>query len=77
MQYPFVGGSAGTYGQRPGVIGGQFGFPGFSATLGPVVEAGNSGTFGSADNYPGIGSPVGSILAGHCPGYNRFAFALF
>jgi hypothetical protein len=64
VQYPFVGGSAGTYGQGPGVIGGQFGFPGFSATLGPVVKQGNSGTFGSADNYPGIGLPVGSILPG-------------
>ena len=64
VQYPFVGGSAGTYGQGPGIIGGIFGFPGFSATLGPVVKQGNSGTFGTADNYPGIGSPVGSILPG-------------
>jgi hypothetical protein len=64
VQYPFVGGSAGTFGLAPGNVGGTFGFPGFSATLGPPVIQGNSGTFGSADNYPGIGSPVGSILPG-------------
>src|SRR5215213_997992 len=64
VQYPFVGGSAGTFGLTPGVIGGLFGFPGFSATLGPPVATGSSGNFGAADNFPGIGSVYGSILPG-------------
>ena len=64
VQFPFVGGSAGTFGQGPGQIGQQFGFPGFNALLGPPVVQPNSGTFGPADNFPGIGSPVGSILPG-------------
>lgn len=64
VQFPFVGGSAGTFGQGPGQIGQQFGFPGFNALLGPPVTQPNSGTFGPADNFPGIGSPVGSILPG-------------
>lgn len=64
IQFPFVGGSAGDYGLNAGQIGTQFGFPGFNALLGPVVVQGNSGSFGSADNFPGIGSPVGSILPG-------------
>jgi hypothetical protein len=64
VQFPFVGGSAGTFGVGPGQIGQQFGFPGFNALLGPPVVQPNSGTFGSADNFPGIGSPVGSILPG-------------
>jgi hypothetical protein len=64
VQYPFVGGSAGTFGLGPGQIGQQFGFPGFNALLGPPVVQPNSGTFGPADNFPGIGSPVGSILPG-------------
>ena len=64
VQFPFVGGSAGTFGLGPGQIGQQFGFPGFNALLGPPVVQPNSGTFGPADNFPGIGSPVGSILPG-------------
>jgi Bacterial Ig domain len=64
VQFPFVGGSAGTFGLTPGQIGQQFGFPGFNAQLGPPVAQPNSGTFGSADNFPGIGSPVGGILPG-------------
>ena len=64
VQFPFVGGSAGTFGQGPGQIGQQFGFPGFNALLGPPVTQPNSGTFGTADNFPGIGSPVGGILPG-------------
>ena len=64
VQFPFVGGSAGTFGLGPGQIGQQFGFPGFNALLGPPVVQPNSGTFGSADNFPGIGSPAGSILPG-------------
>ena len=64
VQFPFVGGSAGTFGLTAGQIGQQFGFPGFNARLGPPVVQPNSGTFGSADNFPGIGSPVGGILPG-------------
>lgn len=64
VQFPFVGGSAGTFGLGPGQIGQQFGFPGFNALLGPPVAQPNSGTFGPADNFPGIGSPVGGILPG-------------
>jgi len=64
VQYPYVGGSAGTFGLTPGLIGGLFGFPGFNAQLGPPVTTANSGTFSAADNFPGIGSPVGSILPG-------------
>jgi hypothetical protein len=64
VQFPFVGGSAGNFGLGPGQIGQQFGFPGFNALLGPPVSQPNSGTFGSADNFPGIGAPVGGILPG-------------
>jgi hypothetical protein len=64
VQFPFYGGSAGTFGLTAGQIGQNFGFPGFSATLGPPVIQPNSGTFGSADNFPGIGSVVGGILPG-------------
>jgi K319L-like, PKD domain len=62
VQYPFNGGSAGTFGQGAGQ--GQFGFPGFNALLGPPVTQPNSGTYGTADNFPGYGSPVGGILPG-------------
>jgi hypothetical protein len=64
VQFPFTGGSAGTFGQGPGNIVGNFGFPGFNATLGPPIIQANSGTFGPADNFPGIGSVVGGILPG-------------
>jgi hypothetical protein len=64
VQFPFTGGSAGTFGLTAGQIGQQFGFPGFNALLGPPVVQPNSGTFGTADNFPGIGSPVGGILPG-------------
>jgi hypothetical protein len=64
VQFPFVGGSAGTFGLTPGQIGQQFGFPGFNALLGPAVVQPNSGNFGPADNFPGIGSPVGGLLPG-------------
>jgi len=64
VQFPFSGGSAGTFGLGPGIPGGPFGFPGFNAQLGPFTVAPNSGTFGSADNFPGVGSPVGGILPG-------------
>ena len=64
VQFPFVGGSAGTFAQGPGRPGGPFGFPGFAANLGPPVASGGGGHFGAADSFPGIGSPVGSILPG-------------
>jgi len=64
VQFPFTGGSAGTFGLSPGNIIGNFGFPGFNATLGPPVLQTNSGTFHGADNFPGIGSVVGGILPG-------------
>jgi len=64
VQFPFNGGSAGTFGVGPGFRGSLFGFPGFNATLGPPVIQPNSGNFGPADNFPGIGSVVGGILPG-------------
>jgi hypothetical protein len=64
VQFPFVGGSAGTFGLTAGARGTLFGFPGFNATLGPPIIQSNSGNFGPADNFPGIGSVVGSILPG-------------
>jgi hypothetical protein len=63
VSFPFVGGSAGTFGLGPGQVGSLFGFPGFNALLGPPVATSN-GNFGSADTFPGIGSPVGGILPG-------------
>ena len=63
VPFPFVG-SAGTFATGPGVGGGLFGFPGFSANLGPPISNGNSGNFGPADNFPGVGSVVGGILPG-------------
>ncbi len=64
VQYPFVGGSAGTFGLTAGGIGTRFGFPGFNAQLGPPVASANSGTFSAADTFPGIGSTVGGLLPG-------------
>jgi hypothetical protein len=62
VQYPYVGGSSGTFGlQFPFFSGPLFGFPaGTNATMGPAV--GSSGS--TADNFPGIGSVYGSILPG-------------
>lgn len=61
VQYPFVGGNAGTFGlQFPFFSGPQFGFPaGTNATLGPVRAGG-----GGASLFPGIGSVFGGILPG-------------
>jgi PKD domain-containing protein len=56
VQFPFVGGSAGTF-------GGGFG-TGFVANIGTPITNPNSGNFGPADTFPGLGSPVGSILPG-------------
>ncbi|HKC65572.1 MAG TPA: hypothetical protein VKB86_18160 [Pyrinomonadaceae bacterium] len=62
VQYPFIGGTAPNF----GLVGNAplFGFPGFAPTLGPVIRTGSGGSFGPADAFPGIGSPVGSILPG-------------
>ena len=62
VQYPFTGGAGPNFGLAG--FGPGFGFPGFSATLGPPVATANNGTFGSAALFPGVGSPVGSILPG-------------
>jgi len=62
VAYPFTGGLAPNFGLGPGFIGTQFGFPGFSATLGPPT--GGNTNFGAAGVFPGVGSPVGSILPG-------------
>jgi len=61
VNYPFNGGSAGTFGLNPPFFSGPaFGFPaGTNALLGPPV-AGN----GAASLFPGYGSPVGGILPG-------------
>jgi hypothetical protein len=62
VQFPFTGGTAGTFGVGSGAQGTLFGFPGFNATLGPPT--GGGGTFSGASFFPGIGSPSGSILPG-------------
>jgi hypothetical protein len=60
VQYPYVGGSAGTFGLGlPFTSGPLFGFPVGNALLGPPVSAGNG-----ADAFPGIGSVFGGILPG-------------
>jgi len=60
--FPFTGSAGPNFGVGPGARGTLFGFPGFSVTLGPPTTTGN--TFGHADVFPGVGSPVGSILPG-------------
>ena len=60
--FPFTGGIGPGFGIGPGARGTLFGFPGFSVTLGPPST--NGKTFGGADRFPGVGSPVGSILPG-------------
>src|SRR5439155_6889920 len=62
VQFPFIGGSAGTFGQGPGQIGSLFGFPGFQALIGS--PSGSGGRRSGAALFPGMGSPVGSILPG-------------
>lgn len=58
VQFPYIGGSAGTFGLN--FSGPVFGFPANTqALLGPPI-AGNNG----ADAFPGIGSVFGSILPG-------------
>ncbi len=62
VAYPFNGGTGPNFGLGPGSIGTLFGFPGFNSQLGPSTTTGNR--YGHADNFPGVGSPVGSILPG-------------
>lgn len=62
VAYPYTGGAGPNFQMGPGAIGTLFGFPGFSTALGPPTAVGN--TFGAADRFPGVGSPVGSILPG-------------
>jgi hypothetical protein len=64
VNYPFFGGNAGNFQQGNGSPGAFFGFPGFNAVIGNPVLTGDGGNFGAADLFPGIGSPVGSILPG-------------
>lgn len=60
VQYPYVGGSSGTFGLGlPATSGPLFGFPVGNATMGPPIGAGNG-----ADAFPGIGSVFGGILPG-------------
>lgn len=58
VQFPFVGGPG------PNFTLGPNNFPGFSSLLSAPRAAPNSGNFGPADVFPGIGSPVGGILPG-------------
>jgi hypothetical protein len=51
VQWPFIPFSSSTI------------LPGFTVSFGANINP-NSGNFGPADNFPGIGSPVGSILPG-------------
>jgi hypothetical protein len=62
VAFPYTGGAGPNFGLGPGAIGTLFGFPGFNSQLGPPTAVGN--TFGAADRFPGVGSPVGSILPG-------------
>ncbi|MGH9903104.1 MAG: hypothetical protein ACRD68_14955, partial [Pyrinomonadaceae bacterium] len=58
VQFPFVGGT----GPNLGVTG-STASPPFVSRLG-VTTTGDGGAFSGADNFPGIGSPFGSILPG-------------
>lgn len=60
VQFPYVGGSSGTFGlQFPFTSGPLFGFPVGNASMGPPFDGGSG-----ADNFPGIGSVFGGILPG-------------
>ncbi len=58
VQFPFVGGN----GPNLGLTGNNIAPP-FVSRLGAAVDQGG-GTFGPAANFPGYGSPCGSILPG-------------
>ncbi len=55
VPFPFTGGTAAGFGFNLAAVP-------FSAQLGPA--SGGSSNYGAAGNFPGIGSPVGSILPG-------------
>jgi hypothetical protein len=57
VQFPFVGGIGPNFGLTGNVIA-----PPFVSVLGAGTS--NASNFGAADTFPGIGSPVGSILPG-------------
>ncbi len=57
VQFPFIGATGPNFGLTGNAIA-----PPFVSRLG--VPTGGSGSFGAASNFPGIGSPVGSILPG-------------
>ena len=57
VQFPFVGGTGPNFG-----LTGNFAAPPYTSVLG--TPTGGSSNFGAAANFPGIGSPVGSILPG-------------
>jgi hypothetical protein len=62
VAFPYTGGAGPNFSQGSGSLGSLFGFPGFNSQLGAPTTNGNS--YGHADNFPGVGSPVGSILPG-------------
>jgi hypothetical protein len=63
VQFPFIGGSAGTFGLNPPFFSGPvFGFPAGTTALISTPRPGGGGS--SADNFPGLGSIYGSILPG-------------
>ncbi|MBA2527083.1 MAG: PKD domain-containing protein [Pyrinomonadaceae bacterium] len=57
VQFPFVGGRGPNFGLTGNAIA-----PPFTSRLG--VPTGGSGSFSAASNFPGVGSPFGSILPG-------------
>ncbi|MGH9930714.1 MAG: PKD domain-containing protein, partial [Pyrinomonadaceae bacterium] len=56
-QFPFIGATGPNFGLSGNAIA-----PAFVSRIG--TPFGGNGSFGSASNFPGIGSPVGSILPG-------------
>src|SRR4029079_11918570 len=57
VQFPFIGGTGPNFGLTGNIIA-----PPYTSRLG--TPFGGNGSFGSASNFPGMGSPVGSILPG-------------
>jgi hypothetical protein len=57
LQYPFIGGVGPNFGLTGNNIA-----PPFVSRIG--TPSGGNGSFGAASNFPGMGSPVGSILPG-------------
>jgi hypothetical protein len=64
VQFPFVGGAGPNLGLTGANPLGSTGCPGPASPILGVSPQGNSGSFSSADNFPGIGSTVGGILPG-------------